>query len=256
MPHLQRATVMQRRLRGIELERAAATDVLDRLPYGVVLLDDRRAIRFANAAGEAILREGDGLRTLDGRLSAAAPADAEALRRLVDDACAAPGRVGGGAGGFLHVARPSGRRPFALLVAPLRLYRRLLTGRRPAAIVFVTDPERSTPGIQPALRRLHGLTASEADVAERLLAGRSVEEIGADLDTSVHTSRTHLKRILAKTGVRSQAELVRLLLRGPAELLPARDASRGGSGCEGEASGGTRDSGKAGAAAGIRAHKR
>jgi len=220
MPHLQRATLLQRRLRGVELERAAAHDVIDRLPYGVVMLDDAGAIQFANATAEEILRAGDGLRTLEGRLSAILPADADALRRMIEEACARPGRLAGTAGGFLHVSRPSGRRELACLVAPLRLERVVLTARRPAAVVFVTDPERATPGVQAALRPLYALTASEADVAERLLAGLSVDEIGTELGTSVHTSRTHLKRILAKTGARSQAELVRLMLRGPAELHP------------------------------------
>jgi DNA-binding CsgD family transcriptional regulator len=32
------------------------------------------------------------------------------------------------------------------------------------------------------------------------------------------TARTHLSRILAKTGTRRQAELLRLLLRGPVGL--------------------------------------
>ena len=84
--------------------------------------------------------------------------------------------------------------------------------------MFVTDPDRVPPGLQEMLRRLYRLTPREADVAERLLAGRSVDEIGDELGTSINTSRTHVKRILAKTGARSQADLVRLLLRGPTAL--------------------------------------
>ena len=218
MPHLHRATLLQRQLRGIDLERAAASEALDHLPYGVVVLDETGAILLVNASGEEVLGDGDGLRVLGGHLSATSPPEADALRRLVDEACARPGQLAASAGGFVHVSRPSGRRPYALMVAPLRLQSFPLVARRPAAVVFVTDPDRAPAGVQASLRRLYGLTPTEADVAERLLAGRSIEEIGNELGRSVNTSRTHLKRVLAKTGARSQADLVRLLLRGPAGL--------------------------------------
>jgi DNA-binding CsgD family transcriptional regulator len=218
MPHHQPAIQFARRLRGIDHQRAAASEALDRLPYGVLVLDAAGTIMFANAAAEELLAMGDGLRTLAGRPSATAAADADTLRRLIDEACQRPGRLGANAGGFVPISRPSGRRPFALMVAPLRLDISSLSTRRPAAIVFVTDPDRVPPGLQAMLRRLYRLTPREADVAERLLAGRSVDEIGDDLGTSINTSRTHVKRILAKTGARSQADLVRLLLRVPTGL--------------------------------------
>jgi len=218
MPHLQRATLIQRRLRGVDLERAAAGEAMDRLPYGVVVLDETGAVMFANAAADEMLAEDDGLRMVRGRLSATHPGEAETLRRLVAEACARSGRVAEGAGGFAQVSRPSGQRPFALMVAPLRLDAFPLATRAPGAIVFLTDPERPTAGVQAILSRLYGLTPSEAAVTEHLLSGRTVKEIGDRLGTSIHTTRTHLKRVLAKTGSRSQAELIRLVLRSPAAL--------------------------------------
>jgi len=38
---------------------------------------------------------------------------------------------------------------------------------------------------------------------------------------SLNTTRTHLKRIFMKTGARTQSDLVRLLLSGPAQLRSA-----------------------------------
>jgi DNA-binding CsgD family transcriptional regulator len=112
------------------------------------------------------------------------------------------------------------------MVAPLRLDAFALTSRRPAAIVFVTDPERGPAGVEDILRRLYALTPSEARVIERLLRGRSLDEIGAELGTSVHTTRTHLKRVFAKTGTGSQSELMRVILRSPAELRTSQGGRR------------------------------
>jgi DNA-binding CsgD family transcriptional regulator len=50
-------------------------------------------------------------------------------------------------------------------------------------------------------------------VAGRLVAGRSVEEIGAESGISTETVRTHVKRVLSKTATGRQAELISLVLR-------------------------------------------
>jgi len=220
MPHLQRATVIQRRLREVELERAAASEALDRLQYGVVVLDEQGKVMLVNTAADEMLSANDGLRTASHRLTAVAPDDAETLRRSIVQACAPPGRLTLDVGAFLRISRPSGRRPFGLTIAPLRIATLDLATRRPAAVVFVSDPDRSSTGAQANFQRLFGLTASEANVADRLLGGRSLEEIAADRGTSLNTTRTNLKRVLAKTGVHTQAELMRLLATGPAGLRP------------------------------------
>lgn len=62
------------------------------------------------------------------------------------------------------------------------------------------------------LRREHGLTRAEARVAVRLAEGATVMEIADELAIQVDTVRTHLKRTYAKTNVRGQVELTRLVL--------------------------------------------
>ena len=59
---------------------------------------------------------------------------------------------------------------------------------------------------------MHGLTRAEARLAATLAKGISLEEAAAALSISVHTVRSQLKAVFAKTGVTRQAELVALLL--------------------------------------------
>ena len=61
------------------------------------------------------------------------------------------------------------------------------------------------------VRSLFDLTASEAEVARCLVRGRSVEEIAMERGVSHNTVRTHLRKVLEKTGTSRQAELVALL---------------------------------------------
>lgn len=62
------------------------------------------------------------------------------------------------------------------------------------------------------LRLLFDLTPTEARLTRHLVEGRTPAEAAAMLRITEATARTHLRRIFAKTGVRRQAELVRLLL--------------------------------------------
>jgi DNA-binding CsgD family transcriptional regulator len=62
------------------------------------------------------------------------------------------------------------------------------------------------------LRSAFGLTNAEAMVALRALQGDGLKAIAQDLSLSRPTVATHLQHIYDKTGVRRQAELVRLLL--------------------------------------------
>ncbi|GAC1403209.1 MAG: hypothetical protein NVSMB64_04470 [Candidatus Velthaea sp.] len=81
-----------------------------------------------------------------------------------------------------------------------------------ATAVIVTDPARVRP-IDDRLRALFGLTAGEMRFARIFLAAGSLPRTAAALAISAETARTHLKRIFAKTGTTSQAQLLLLLDR-------------------------------------------
>jgi DNA-binding CsgD family transcriptional regulator len=51
-----------------------------------------------------------------------------------------------------------------------------------------------------------------------LAVGHDVKSTAARLRISVNTARTHLKSIFSKTGIASQAELIRRVAGGPAAL--------------------------------------
>jgi DNA-binding CsgD family transcriptional regulator len=65
------------------------------------------------------------------------------------------------------------------------------------------------------LADLFGLTGTEAALAADLLAGQELREIAARRGRSINTVRTHLARVMAKTDVNRQSELMRLLTSLP-----------------------------------------
>ena len=77
-------------------------------------------------------------------------------------------------------------------------------------VLAVAAPPR--PGADPVFAPL---TVREREVATLLAAGRSNREIARQLGVTVGTTKDHVHRILAKTGLASRAE-VGAAWRGPA----------------------------------------
>jgi len=63
-----------------------------------------------------------------------------------------------------------------------------------------------------ARRRLASLTAREREVMSLLVAGATSKEVASDLAISVRTVEGHRRQVLAKLGVTSAAQLVRVVL--------------------------------------------
>ena len=218
MPHLQRAIAIHQRLEAVDLGRSAANEALDRLTIGVVILDQDGKAIFFNKQSETILAQRDGLLLNRDGLACARPREANLLRCLVAQACG----TGAGRellpGGTLHVTRWPPRRPLSVLVSPLRVRSFALASPSPAAVVFIGDPERKVAGVGSVLRTLYGLTPAEAAVANLLLEGLRTDQLAERLGITLFTARTHVKRVLSKVDARTQTDLVRVLLSGPAGL--------------------------------------
>jgi pimeloyl-ACP methyl ester carboxylesterase/DNA-binding CsgD family transcriptional regulator len=56
-----------------------------------------------------------------------------------------------------------------------------------------------------------GLSASESDIAQAIVAGASIEDVARQRNRALETVRTQVKSVLQKVDVRSQTELVRLV---------------------------------------------
>ncbi|MFI4936076.1 MAG: helix-turn-helix transcriptional regulator [Caulobacterales bacterium] len=197
--------------------RGELVDLIQRQAGAVFLVDRDGAIVYANAAGEAMVRAGDGLSAPGKVLRAAASQAQAALARLVGLA-ASPDRQSR-AGGVVSLPRPSGRRPLAALITPARGEMALTVPGGPLALVSVTDPETTplAPGDQ--LRELFGFTAAEARVAAEFAPRHQPAVIAHNHGHTLHTRRVHIARNRAKTHTNPPGEFIALVLRslgGPA----------------------------------------
>jgi DNA-binding CsgD family transcriptional regulator len=215
--HLVRAVALQRRLYRLTVANESALIGLDGLQQGFLLVDAGARILFANRVARVLLDTRDGLRLEAGALSAS-DADARRTLRGLIASCAAEANAGIDSGGNVALRRGEGRLPLDALVTPIQPETAMAAipwtfSQRAIAIVLVSDPEREAQARVEDLRERFGFTPAEAAFALEIIKGDGRQATADRLGITVGTARSHLSRIFDKTGVRHQAELVRLLLQ-------------------------------------------
>jgi DNA-binding CsgD family transcriptional regulator len=227
LPHLQRALEVRQRLQPVDPQAAVAWHVLDRLNFGVILMNAAGRLLHVNAAGEAILRAGDGLvRTPDG-LRACNKVDDRRLQLLIAGLRQGLGTIHS-TGGHLGIQRPSGRQAYAVMLAPVPSGLVGAGGAAPAFMMFVSDPGAKIVSDLAALADLFGFPPAEARLVLALLSGTPLPQFARQAGISYNTARTQLARAMARTESRSQLELVLLVARALGGVSPVAGNDRSG----------------------------
>jgi DNA-binding CsgD family transcriptional regulator len=186
-------------MNGTPLEAEALAEALDRIWQAVTMVSANGQVVYRNRVASRILSGGAGVSlSPDDRLIAAT---AEARAMLANAL-----RIGG-APPPIAVPR-AGLPPLVLEVQPLPL--RMQGAFGAVALVFISDPLATPTDRTAALRSAYGLTPTEAHLVQSISEGASLKKIASARQITYETVRTHLRRILSKTGARRQAELVRI----------------------------------------------
>jgi DNA-binding CsgD family transcriptional regulator len=210
-PHILRAVSLNRRLAALAGERRAFESALDRLHAAAFLLDEKGAIFHCNCAATELLKVGDGITAVRGRLVATSANSQAHFAELVR-AAVTPKEARGGSSSLL---RKHSARPLIARVMPFGQRGDFwLTNPVVRAIVFISDPDQSPGDAIAETMDLYGLTPSEKRLLSELLAGSTVQEAADTLSTARTTGRNRLARIMAKTATNRQGELLQLICKG------------------------------------------
>jgi len=204
-PHLERALMLHFRMEKDQARSRGLQSALNTMTNGVFGFDSNARVIFMNAQAEELLRSGDALKIVNGRLTTVAAGDRQRLQNVLADPLKAAS---------LQIERCSGGPPLIASMSPFHC------GDIPgaysfAAILTVSDAagaRRSRAGLMKSLFRL---TPAECRIADLLLEGKELREIADMQRITLGTARFQLKRVLAKTGARRQSDLVRLMLSLP-----------------------------------------
>lgn len=208
-PHLRRAAIISRILDDATSAATTFEAALDAARSAVVLVAKDMSIVHANAAAKTMLKNGDPILAVRGKLALLHELVPNRLQAAVEVAAQAEQNLG--RRGIGIAAKSRGGAALAVQVMPLE--RRTLRGgvdRRAAVAVFIGDAVAPLEMPADALRLLYELTPAEQRVFELVVAGQPTAGIAERLGVAPSTVRTHLLRVFAKTGCHTRVELMKL----------------------------------------------
>jgi DNA-binding CsgD family transcriptional regulator len=165
-------------------------------------VDGERLVSWKNAAATAELERGCGLAIRVGRLRAN---DRAADQRLAAALAWAAGLDRGleAQRGSVPIVIEGGRGEPANVC--------WVIADSGVILVAINDREQAGARLERAAL-IYGMSKAQVALASEIIAGLDLRDAAAKLGVSINTARTQLQRIFDKTGVRSQAALVRALL--------------------------------------------
>jgi len=223
LPHLTNSFLIRLKLQEAEYSARQAYDAFDLLDLGVFIVDAELRPFFMNKYAEGLIKEADGLSIYRGRLQAAGPGAARALRGMIKSAIALEQARPhhrpdfeqiADAGKQLELPRISRRAALTASVMPLGVENdRTLMVPSSRAIVLVKRPNEQQPIDINSLAEILNLTPRQATLTALLTHGATLAQAAASLGLTINTARWHLKEIFEKTDTHRQIDLVRLALQ-------------------------------------------
>jgi DNA-binding CsgD family transcriptional regulator len=212
LPTLRHALEINRTLAVTELQRQLAVPSV----AAVLALDDTARLRFSNASAQTWIAEGRLWQEDEaGRVSFVDEAAQERLSRMLLGLKGDAARLGDA----FEIRTPALRVRCRLagFVAEVGgcgdgYVRQLLN--IPAPVLFVVaSPLAHDAGAAALLHEAYGLSGAEADVALRLHAGASLDEVAVARQSSIHTVRAQTKMLFTKCGAHSQRDIILIVER-------------------------------------------
>lgn len=211
-PHVVRAAEMTARFAEAKAHAEDLLSSLDRMRFGILLLDRSGSLRYANAVAQGFMPAYVRL-DADRRPRATVAADRPKLDRLV--AGALPGaKLGSGTAFLLHGSVPD--RPLFVEVTRLNADSPALSQFGGAlGAILITLRDLFAPPSRPIIDELIalGLTRCEARVAMLVGRGQSPRGTAEALHIAEGTVRVQLRSCYAKLGLNRQSELAVLVTR-------------------------------------------
>lgn len=215
-PHLSQAMKIHMRMAIQNAEHQTRDLLVGHSTTGVVFLDVTGSVLMLNPAAEEMVSEPhNGLDVRDGKIMLDTADNATRADRLIADAIGTAAGTSFKPAGAITIRRATGL-PLTIIAVPLPHARGGVDGlptplTGPAVALLICDPNRTQGLPDTLLRKIFGLTPAESRVAQALAAGQTPGEYADTAGVGIRTVRTHISRLLAKTGARNRVELMRIL---------------------------------------------
>lgn len=219
VPHMRHSFLIADQIAGSRARAEAIAIAADSETLPFLLIDKALKVIYASPGAERIINGGAQLTVKNGKPLIDDDLQNRHLYRLLRQCVsAADTRIFQTVGGRLAVPRP-GRSDLQLLVRPVHPDIALLAGEAGVyAAVYLYEPDAGIRIDRKRLRELYELSEAESRVAVAMVDTPDSEAVAKRCGISLHTVRSHIKSLFAKTQTHNRAALMKRLLTGPARM--------------------------------------
>jgi DNA-binding CsgD family transcriptional regulator len=216
-PHLERSLRIYARMAMDRSEKDIFEDAVTRLAVGVIVLDLHGRVLHVNPVAQAIAGRSAEMTLTNDRISLGHRKLNTELREAI---AAAAGIAPGQEDSFAKALRVEDENGdlMSLMVCSVPASGDFQAETSPRVVIYLSDPSHRYLTPEYLIAQLFELTPAEAALALTMANGATIVEAARQFNLTENTARSYLKRIFAKTGVRRQAHLVRLILQSVALL--------------------------------------
>lgn len=213
--HLSRGLGLMQRLDTATLQYTSLLAALNRLNFGVALLNEGMQVLHLNQAGQRVVSRRDGIyiganRQLEGNPAAG---QSQSLSRWLTAVSDTPEAEQAHFLKGCRVVSNDAKRHYALQCVAVPADSAWAAQNEAVRyVVFITDPSALQLPSEERMIALYALTGTQAKVALAFSSGGTYKQVARRLRVSEETVRSHVKEIYPKMRVNRQADLVRLVL--------------------------------------------
>lgn len=193
VPHLARAARLGALVQEERTANRAFTAVVEQLTVAAIVVDRSGRVVRANAAGDELMSEGAVILSRERRLRFVDAAAEQAFHRALTQTERVPA--------FIGAEDSEGSRRLVTVLPPA-------DAADGHAVVLIGRPQEALGGASRVLMDYYSLTPAEYRVLAAMIEGLSPNEVAERLNLAIATVRTHIRRVLEKTGTSRQADLM------------------------------------------------
>ncbi|MES2414990.1 MAG: helix-turn-helix transcriptional regulator [Pseudomonadota bacterium] len=202
-------------MRETYVEAGMGKELLNQFDYPMLLIDEMRGIWHGNRSGKRMLLAGD---TVMDKAGVLVCRDRQSDNELTEIIHSLQLNSPGGSNPVkraMSITNNNGRQCLAF-VSVLRPEQTMGAFGNASRALIVLHDSGNTRALDPfILAECFDLTPAEARVAVQIAGGANAKEIAQNQSIALPTVRTHIQRVMEKTGVDRQVDLVRVLMALP-----------------------------------------